>query len=96
MLTGRSSAPPIPLLEEANALLVRLAADTLAWWRELRAAGEVPTLAGLREVLRPKSEPEAAVVKQESVTVCYDECLRSMKVRGYAFETLRHNFVTRN
>ena len=36
-----------PLAEEANQLLTRLAADTLAWWRKLRAAGEAPTLAGL-------------------------------------------------
>ncbi|ALW84322.1 hypothetical protein AUC43_03965 [Hymenobacter sedentarius] len=32
-----------PLAEEANDLLARLAADTLAWWRKLRAAGEAPT-----------------------------------------------------
>jgi integrase/recombinase XerD len=85
-----------PLAEEANLLLVRLAADTLAWWRKLRAAGEAPTLAGLRDVLRPKAEPEAAIVEQQSVTVWYDEYRRSMKARGYAFETLRHNLVTRN
>ena len=59
-----------PLAEEANQLLTRLAADTLAWWRKLRAAGEAPTLAGLREVLRPKAEPEATVIEQESVAVC--------------------------
>ncbi|WP_239691922.1 Arm DNA-binding domain-containing protein, partial [Hymenobacter coccineus] len=35
------------LAEEANMLLARLAADTLAWWRKLRAAGEAPTVAGL-------------------------------------------------
>ena len=85
-----------PLVEEANQLLTRLAADTLAWWRKLRAAGEAPTLAGLREVLRPKAEPEAAVIEQESVAVWYDEYRRSMLARGYARETLRHHLVTRN
>jgi hypothetical protein len=58
-----------PLAEEANLLLARLAADTLAWWRKLRAAGEAPTLAGLREVLRPAPEPKAAVNEPQSVTV---------------------------
>lgn len=85
-----------PLPEEANQLLARLVADTLAWWRKLRAAGETPMLAGLREVLRPKSEPEAGVIEQESVTVWYDEYRRSMLARGYARETLRHHLVTRN
>ena len=48
-----------PLAEEANALLARLAMDALAWWRKLRAAGDAPTPAGLREVLRPAHTPEA-------------------------------------
>ena len=85
-----------PLPDEANELLARLAADTLTWWRKLRAAGEAPTLAGLREVLRPKPEAEAAAIKQESVTVWYDEYRKSMVARGYARETLRHHLVTRN
>ena len=85
-----------PLAEEANILLTRLTAEALAWWRKLRAAGEAPTLSGLREVLRPATAPEAAAIEQESVTVWYDKYRRSMKARGYAFETLRHNLVTRN
>jgi integrase/recombinase XerD len=85
-----------PLAEEANQLLARLTADVLSWWRALRAAGEAPTLAGLRAVLRPAPAPEVPVVEQESVTVWYDEYRVSMKARGYAFETLRHNLVTRN
>ncbi|MDO7848714.1 site-specific integrase [Hymenobacter sp. M29] len=85
-----------PLAEEANMLLTRLTAEALAWWRKLRAAGETPTLEGLKAALRPAPAPEVAVVKQESVTVWYDEYRRSMKARGYAFETLRHNLVTRN
>ena len=40
------------LTEDANQLLARLTTDVLAWWRTLRAAGEAPTLAGLRAVLR--------------------------------------------
>ena len=39
-------------------MLKRLAADALAWWRTLRAAGDAPTLAGLRAVLRPAAAPE--------------------------------------
>lgn len=84
------------MAEEANMLLTRLTAEALAWWRKLRAAGETPTLEGLKAALRPAPAPEVAVVKQESVTVWYDEYRRSMKARGYAFETLRHNLVTRN
>ena len=83
-----------PLAEEANQLLARLTADVLTWWRKLRAAGETPTLTDLREALRPA--PEVAVVRQESVTVWYDEYRRSMLARGYARETLRHHLVTRN
>ena len=85
-----------PLAEEANQLLARLTADVLTWWRKLRAAGETPTLADLREALRPAPAPEVAVVRQESVTVWYDEYRRSMLARGYARETLRHHLVTRN
>lgn len=85
-----------PLAEEANQLLARLGTDTLTWWRKLRATGDAPTLAGLREVLRPAPAPEAAVPERESVTVWYDEYRRSMKARGYARETLRHHLVTRN
>ncbi|MBJ6107728.1 tyrosine-type recombinase/integrase [Hymenobacter sp. BT523] len=85
-----------PLAEEANMLLTRLTAEALAWWRKLRAAGETATLEGLKAALRPAPAPEAVVIKQESVTVWYDEYRRSMKARGYAFETLRHNLVTRN
>jgi len=34
-----------PLAEEANLLLVWMAADTLAWWPKPRAASEAPRLA---------------------------------------------------
>ena len=85
-----------PLAEEANQLLARLVAEVLSWWRTLRAAGDAPSLAGLRAVVRPARTPEAAVLQRESVSVWYDEYRRSMKARGYAFETLRHNLVTRN
>ena len=33
-----------PLAEEANLMLKRLAADALAWWRTLRAAGKLASL----------------------------------------------------
>ena len=69
------------LAEEANILLARLAADTLAWWRKLRAVGEAPTLAGLRAVLRPTPAPEAVVVDQQSVEVRYEEYRQSMRAR---------------
>ena len=51
------------MAEQAKQLLARLTVDVLAWWRNLRAVGEAPTLAGLRAVLRPAPVPEAAVVK---------------------------------
>lgn len=85
-----------PLAEEANQLLARLVAEVLSWWRTLRAAGNAPTLAGLRLVVRPARTPEVAVIERESVSVWYDEYRLSMKARGYALETLRHNLVTRN
>ena len=70
--------------------------EVLGWWRALRAAGDAPTLAGLRAVVRPAAVPEPAVLQRESVSVWYDDYRLSMKARGYAFETLRHNLVTRN
>jgi len=85
-----------PLAEEANLMLKRLVADVLAWWRKLRTAGDAPTLAGLRAVLRPAPAVVVPVYRPESVSVWYDEYRRSMKARGYAFETLRHHLVTRN
>lgn len=85
-----------PLAEEANQLLARLTADVLGWWRTLRAAGDAPTLAGLRGVLRPAPVPVTVAAAPESVTVWYDEYRRSMLARGYARETLRHHLVTRN
>ena len=84
------------MAEQANQLLARLTVDVLAWWRNLRAAGDAPTLVGLRAVLRPAPVAEAAVVEQESVTVWYDDYRKSMLARGYAKETLRHHLVTRN
>ena len=61
------------MAEQANQLLARLTVDVLAWWRNLRAAGDAPTLVGLRAVLRPAPVAEAAVPEQESVTVWYDD-----------------------
>ena len=58
-----------PLAEDANRLLARLVADVLGWWRTLRAAGDAPTLAGLRAVIRPARTPEVAVLQRESVSV---------------------------
>ena len=85
-----------PLAEEANDLLKLLAGNVLAWWHTLRAAGEAPTLDGLRAVLRAAPAPAVAVLQRTSVSVWYDAYRRSMKTRGYAFETLRHHLVTRN
>ena len=84
-----------PLPEEANDLLKLMAGNSLAWWRKLRAAGDAPTLVGLRAVLRPVAVAEQ-VVEHESVTVWYDDYRKSMLARGYAKETLRHHLVTRN
>ena len=85
-----------PLADEANGLLELMKINVLRWWRGARAAGVMPTVVGLRNLLRPASVPEAAVVEPESVSVWYDEYRLSMKARGYAFETLRHHLVTRN
>jgi integrase/recombinase XerD len=86
-----------PLAEEANDLLQRLAADVLAWWRKLRAAGETPTLAGLRDVLRPAPVvPAAEPVPVASVGVAYEQYRAAMRARGYAKETLRQHVVARN
>ncbi|UOQ81018.1 site-specific integrase [Hymenobacter sp. 5414T-23] len=85
-----------PLAEEANDLLARLTSDTLAWWRKLRAAGEKPTLEGLRGVLRPAPAVGEAAVEQQSVGVLYEEYRQSMRARGYAWETLRQHIVARN
>ena len=85
-----------PLAEEANLLLKRLATDVLAWWRKLRAAGEAPTLAGLREVLRPVPFAPAIVAPLVSVRVRYEEYMSAMRARGYAWETLRQHVVARS
>ena len=61
-----------------------------------QAAGDAPTLAGLRGVLRPAPAPEAAVVVTESVRRPYDDYRRPMKARDYSAETLRHHLVSRN
>lgn len=81
-----------PLAEEANHLLKRLAADVLAWWRKERAAGLPPTLAGLREALRPVVVPAALA----PVAGRYEEYRAALRARGYAWETLRQHVVARN
>ena len=42
------------MAEQAKQLLARLTVDVLAWWRNLRAVGEAPTLAGLRAAPVPE------------------------------------------
>ena len=78
-----------PLAEEANLLLARLATDTLAWWRKLRASGEAPTLAGLRAVLRPVPVEAAGPTAPNSITVLNTEHREALRARGYANHTLR-------
>ncbi|MFD2787359.1 tyrosine-type recombinase/integrase [Hymenobacter rubripertinctus] len=83
-----------PLFEDANDGLKLLADNVLAWWRKLRAVGEVPTLTGLRLVLRPQlapAPPEAA-----SVYGLYEQYRQAMRARGYSRETLRQHLVARN
>ena len=82
-----------PLAEEANDLLKLMAANVLKWWRGVRAAGEIPTVAGLKAVLRP--EP-TVVDKVRPVAVLYEEYRQAMKARGYSRETLRQHVVARN
>ncbi len=83
-----------PLAEEANQLLKRLAAEVLAWWRAARAAGLPPTLAGLREALRPA--PAIVPAGPAPVAVAYEQYRAALKARGYAWETLRQHVVARN
>ncbi|TDN39259.1 hypothetical protein E4631_15695 [Hymenobacter sp. UV11] len=84
------------LAEEANQLLTRLTTDVLTWWRQLRAAGDAPTLAGLRSALRPAPAPEVVVVEKQSVGVWYEQYRTALRARGYAKETLRQHVVARN
>lgn len=84
-----------PLAEEANQLLARRAADVLSWWRGVRAAGEVPTVAGLRAALRPVAVA-VPVAELVSVGVAYEQYRAAMLARGYAKETLRQHVVVRN
>lgn len=84
-----------PLAEEANMLLGRLVADVLAWWRTIRAIGEVPTLDGLRAALRPVEVPQP-VQKELSVIdemLAFRELQRS---RGITLYTLKHYLVSAN
>ena len=83
-----------PLPDEANDLLTLMAGSVLAWWRKLRAVGDAPTLAGLREALRPAPAPQVAVA--ESVGVAYEQYRAAMRARGYSRETLRQHVVARN
>ena len=78
-----------PLAEEANLMLKRLAADALGWWRALRAAGDAPTLASLRAVLRPAPVAAAVAVVASSAAELYLEYQASIRARGYAAHTLR-------
>ncbi|GAA3967231.1 tyrosine-type recombinase/integrase [Hymenobacter antarcticus] len=78
-----------PLAEEANYLLKLMAGNVLAWWRKLRAAGEAPTLAGLRAALRPAPAPEPEVVQRHSLPTLFEQHRQALRARGYAGHTLR-------
>ncbi|NVO29664.1 site-specific integrase [Hymenobacter lapidiphilus] len=83
-----------PLFEDANALLARMATDVLTWWRAVRAAGDVPTVAGLKAALRPA---EAAPAPAELLVV--EEIMKFrelMRGRGLMWNTLRHYLVVGN
>lgn len=83
-----------PLAEEANQLLARMAADVLSWWRGARAAGQLPTAAGLRAALRP-----AVVAVAPPVVAVVDELQEFREVqraRGIMAYTLKHYLVTTN
>lgn len=83
-----------PLAEEANDLLKRMAADVLKWWRGVRAAGEVPTVAGLKAALQPAAVPlpAAPLLVVEQIM----EFREVMRRRGLMWNTLRHYLVTGN
>ena len=78
-----------PLAKVANLYLDRLTSDALTWWRELRAAGGTPTVAGLKAVLRPAAAPEGAPEKPQSVLGIFEQHYKSLQARGYAPHTLR-------
>ena len=83
-----------PLAEEANQLLTRMAADVLSWWRGVRAAGDTPTVTGLRAALRP-----AVVVPPPAPLLLVHELRAWREVqrgRGIMHETLKHYLVTAN
>ncbi len=75
--------------EEANDFLDMRAKQVGEWWRKVRAAGGTPTLAGLKNALRPVAEPLAAVAVRQSITVLNDEHRDALRARGYANHTLR-------
>jgi integrase/recombinase XerD len=83
-----------PLAEEANQLLARMAADVLSWWRGVRAAGEMPTVAGLRVALRPAAAtlPAAPLAVVEELQA-FREVQRARGIMAY---TLKHYLVTIN
>ncbi|NML65936.1 tyrosine-type recombinase/integrase [Hymenobacter sp. RP-2-7] len=85
-----------PLTEEANNLLNRMATDVLTWWRKLRAAGEQPTLASLKAVLKPAAEPGPTAPVLRPMTELYEEYRQALRARGYSKETLRQRLVVRN
>lgn len=68
--------------DEANDYLALRTRQVGEWWRKVRAAGEVPTVAA----------PPAAV----SVAVPYEQYREALRARGYARETLRQHVVARN
>jgi integrase/recombinase XerD len=83
-----------PLAEEANQLLARLEADVLAWWRGVRASGEVPTVASLKAALRLAV---AAPPAPEPLMVDELRAFREVqRTRGIMRYTLKHYLVTAN
>ncbi|MBD2716747.1 tyrosine-type recombinase/integrase [Microvirga sp. STR05] len=83
-----------PLADEANDLLKLMAGNVLAWWRTTRAAGETPTVAGLKAALRPAPAPTPA-----SERLVVEEIMQFREVmrrRGLMLNTLRHYLVTAN
>ncbi|WP_022823655.1 hypothetical protein [Hymenobacter norwichensis] len=81
--------------DEANQYLTLRIEQVNDWWRKLRAAGETPTVEGLRKALAPPTE-EPVVEKQQGLVTLMDDFRTVLRGRGYMYETLRHYLVVRN
>lgn len=83
--------------QEANDLLAAQAEKVTKWWREVRTAGGTPTLAGLKELLKPVPvAPAAPAPKPVPFAELYEEYRQALRARGYSRETLRQRLVVRN